>query len=512
MASGSPKYPNPGKVEEKFVVGSGFTTQTNYNYQYSILHSIYGGFPELGSPEGGYNKAIGQLNEKLLYAWNGTPGFLFSGPKYNVNNSHVAGGNHDKPRIHHGFALNTKLAYANYMDSKLEPSVTDELKDMMEGSEFYTPYIEEAVEINAEIARIEQQRQTGSITEDQKNHLIDLKKKERRAIGDRLFKIVSPQALAMEAAILDSVKQVLPEGFSKEYLTQFIQTVDNMAKIRNNGEYFAVRSFQDNWQDIVNEMPDGDAKKYFSDPKFEVEVEEAFLKPAMIKGDAMYFLKALLPGTPTLYSGDELGQTGFESKSKNQYIQNRARGHFEYIGGMVEEKNRDRNNPEYRQYVEENVREVSRALNLRLGEGLSALVDGETIVLKSPANPEANGMDNHPHQHDQRVFGLYRYNDKDDVIALASNEGFSDTRRVNPRQVTLDKIDMSHGYIKPSAPDKGNMVDVGLPFKLQEGTVYVDVYNPNNKTEYIVDKDGNIINREEGKPIEFTEFLILKRK
>ena len=149
---------------------------------------------------------------------------------------------------------------------------------------------------------------------------------------------------------------------------------------------------------------------------------------------------------------------------------------------------------------------------MRLDESLSPLVDGETIVLKSPANPEADGFENHGHQHDQRVFGLYRYNDKTDVIALASNEGFSDTRRVNPQKVTLDKIDMSHGYIKPTASDKKDKFDVGLPFKLEEGTVYVDAYNPDSKTEYIVNKDGDIVNKEEGKPIEFKEFLILKRK
>ena len=512
LASGSPKYPNAGTVEEKFVEDSGFTTQTNYNYQYSILHGIYGGFPELGSGEGGYNAPIGKLTEKLLYAWNGSPGFLFSGPKYNVNNSHVAGGNHDKPRIHHGFALNSKLAYASYMGSKLEPSVTDELKDMMEGSEFYTPYIEEAVRINDEISKLYEKEKEGELTGEQRAHLVNLKEQERLSVGNRLFKIVSPEALAMEAAILDAVKQTLPENTPEKYMTQFIQTVDDMAKIRNNGEYFAVRGFQDNWKDILNAMPEGAAKEFFSTKVKEADVEEAFLKPAMIKGDAMYFLKALLPGTPTLFSGDELGLTGFESKSKNQYLQNRGRGRFEYIGGMVEAENRNRKNPEYRKYAEENVKEVSRALNLRLDESLSPLVDGETIVLKSPANPEADGYEGHGHQHDQRVFGLYRYNDKTDVIALASNEGFSDTRRVNPQKVTLDKIDMSHGYVKPTASDKEDKFDVGLPFKLEEGTVYVDAYNPESKTEYVVNKDGDIVNKEEGKPIEFKEFLILKRK
>ena len=512
LASGSQKYPNAGTVEEKFVVDSGFTTQTNYNYQYSILHSIYSGFPELGSGEGGYNKPIGRLNEKLLYAWDGMPGFLFSGPKYNVNNSHVAAGNHDKPRIHHGFALNTKLAYAQNMGSKLEPSVTDELKDMMKGSEFYSPYIEEAVRINEEIARLYDKEKAKKITKDERKHLVTIKEKERLAIGDRLFKIVSPQALAMEAAILDSINQVLPEDTPKEYKMLFIHTVDNMAKIGHNGEYFAVRSFSDNWKDIINSMPEGEAKRYFANPKLAVKVEEAFLRPAMIKGDAVYFLKALLPGTPTLFSGDELGSTGFESKSKNQYLQNRGRGHFEYIGGMVEEERRNRNNPQYRKYVENNVKEVSRALNLRLDDGLSALVDGETIILKSPNNPNADGVDGHPHQHNQRVFGLYRYNDKSDVIGIVSNEGFSDTRRVNPKMITLNKIDMSQGFIKPSASDKGDKVEVGLPFRLKEGVIYVDAYNPDNKTEYIVDKQGNIVNKDKRQPIVFREFLILKRK
>lgn len=36
----------------------------------------------------------------------------------------------------------------------------------------------------------------------------------------------------------------------------------------------------------------------------------------------MEFLKGL-PGIPTMYSGDELGMTGYEEKAKNVYLQNR---------------------------------------------------------------------------------------------------------------------------------------------------------------------------------------------
>ena len=75
-----------------------------------------------------------------------------------------------------------------------------------------------------------------------------------------------------------------------------------------------------------------------------------------------------------------------------------------------------------------------------------------------------------------------------------------------------NKIDMSQGFIKPSASDKGDKVEVGLPFRLKEGVIYVDAYNPDNKTEYIVDKQGNIVNKDKRQPIVFREFLILKRK
>lgn len=46
--------------------------------------------------------------------------------------------------------------------------------------------------------------------------------------------------------------------------------------------------------------------------------EPAVAKAAMI----MSFLKGL-PGIPTMYSGDELGMTGYEEKAKNVYLQNR---------------------------------------------------------------------------------------------------------------------------------------------------------------------------------------------
>ena len=59
-------------------------------------------------------------------------------------------------------------------------------------------------------------------------------------------------------------------------------------------------------------------KQTIIDAAYKSATEAAVVKASMI----MEFLKGL-PGIPTMYSGDELGMTGYEEKAKNVYLQNR---------------------------------------------------------------------------------------------------------------------------------------------------------------------------------------------
>lgn len=59
-------------------------------------------------------------------------------------------------------------------------------------------------------------------------------------------------------------------------------------------------------------------KETIIDSAYKSATEAAVVKASMI----MEFLKGL-PGIPTMYSGDELGMTGYEEKAKNVYLQNR---------------------------------------------------------------------------------------------------------------------------------------------------------------------------------------------
>ena len=59
-------------------------------------------------------------------------------------------------------------------------------------------------------------------------------------------------------------------------------------------------------------------KQAIIDAAYKSATEAAVVKASMI----MEFLKGL-PGIPTMYSGDELGMTGYEEKAKNVYLQNR---------------------------------------------------------------------------------------------------------------------------------------------------------------------------------------------
>jgi hypothetical protein len=99
--------------------------------------------------------------------------------------------------------------------------------------------------------------------------------------------------------------------------------------------------------------------------------------------------------------------------------------------------------------------------------------------LKQPVVEDNNFRDN--------VSAIYRYNDKEDVIAVFNNAGFNAKRHFEQFPQKIKEIDLTEGKLNENG-DKGGKKDpfmIGLPFKLDDGTEYVNAMNPDDKTQYV---------------------------
>ncbi len=124
---------------------------------------------------------------------------------------------------------------------------------------------------------------------------------------------------------LDKAFKDFAEKYNKDMIAshteEFKKIEDPVTAMRKNG--YAARDLKVALDMAVKQAeyksgkPVAD-KKDVVDRLFKSATEPGVVKEAMI----MEFLKAL-PGIPTVYSGDELGMTGYEEKAKNVYLQNR---------------------------------------------------------------------------------------------------------------------------------------------------------------------------------------------
>lgn len=574
------RFQNAGDAELKFIQETGFTTQTNYNYLYSTPHELAGSNTEAVAHSG-----IEKLNEKLIHAWAGTPGMLFSGPADNVNYSHVGMGNHDKPRTLHGFALDMDIFHSKVNS----PKVQNAMKEFYNGYE-QSKLVDDIESIQGDIKKGEQNAvksvlastplkivaaldasikdgwyadkslgqklewmanerfQPGSgeegnddsklksswlfntvgldkhiSVEDYKSELAQLKDKYGVKTAPEAYKKLAEEyngkiseyrtsdeynqkleAIADKSAQFDSKAIAMGKVLSEEFNNSLAALPEQDAKtikapvekairsftIGDRAEYFGVRPIDHNIDDVFKAAKDASPEfSTYADThkdtinKLKVDMHKRILEPAMKKYKASMSMLVALPGNPTNYAGDELGETGFELKAKNAYVQNRNRLHWERA---------DKSSDEYRGYIDNFRNEVKGIMSLRNQKHLSPLTNGSTVVLK--------------HQDTKvPVFGIFRYNEDSDVIALFNNEGFGVSRKdAGKDEVALGttSIDLGQGSLEHN----GTKYSLGLPTGLKEGTVYKNAFDEKDTYEI---KDGKLVKQGDDKEIKIKGSTLL---
>ncbi|OGI28644.1 MAG: hypothetical protein A2287_00705 [Candidatus Melainabacteria bacterium RIFOXYA12_FULL_32_12] len=515
------RFKNPVDAERKFVEETGATTPTEYRYMFNgPSRMVHGGLEAEFGNANHYDNISEFMDTILIDGWGKDGTGILSGLIDQTNYAHVSPGNHDKSRLLHGFSLNIGefFGYTNDIDEKIKNTFDSTMgadkrmalmkpiydiyeKALGKDGDWYKnktqnekwsfieenwqkdwikndPRIQKVISETEYNKKIQEVHDSMGKSCPQVQELIEYKNKLTSLDQTGQSAFVTAQALkqSVNKAFQDLPKELELSANSKQVL---LNAIDELAQNKNK-EYFARRAFSHNWEDIINKAKENslEIQKFAKDESkcktLETLVHKQFLTPALEKYKALTSILAVMPGNPTMYAGDELGETGMESPSKNIYLQNRNRLHWEYLN---KEEHKD-------DFIRDFNKDISNNFNLRNDKRLSPLVNGHTIPLKKQ-------------QDKSNIYAMYRYNSEKDVIAVINNKGLNNTRdkyKVIPEE--LDKIDLSQDE------------KYGVPGGLKEGAKYRSI---NDAHTYMV-KNNSIVRKDGGK-IEVNEpTLILYRE
>ena len=395
---------NWGTKEAEFVGKGGFTTQSNYSHLYSNPYRAYTMVSEPGNEFGQRNDNMDDLVKQILYNKNDEVPFLFSGFLDNVNFSHLFVGNHDKPRILHMLAVDDVY---KFNDSKSE---------VMKNTLLNEGHLQDCA---------------------------DIPNKCRAAIRDAVIRLASG-----------------------------IATDKNGKKVYYDAENFGTTPFDINLDDVLEEAKHSShafrtyiEKHPEMEKKIKVSAFKDIIIPAIDVYKAMLFMHTAMPGTPTNYIGDEMGETGWETKAKNEKQQNRNRIHWEWLT----DKDYD--------WLKAKRRECADIFNIRNQVAASPLVNGSTVPL-APLTHNAGG--------DNKAAAFYRYNDKSDAICVLHNSGYG----AQPSRTDKTR------YVDCISLEQHQNAQYGLPSGLPKGTEYYNALNPSER--YVVTDSGREIVKKGG--------------
>jgi hypothetical protein len=166
-------------------------------------------------------------------------------------------------------------------------------------------------------------------------------------VGRYDFSRVSPKAIAMADAIRPAFIDVLnkyrnqyhynDEEFNRAFIP-ISKSISDLAQGKFLGKRFDPEAFGIKPIDVTVSMVLKQAREVYGfylpnleADKYENEVFEAIMSPALSKLLGMMKYLVALPGMPTLFDGDDVGATGYDTETKNMYLQGRQRVHDEWL-------------------------------------------------------------------------------------------------------------------------------------------------------------------------------------
>ena len=350
----SDKFKNvENDVVQKFLRETGITSIAEYSLFFRDTSKMFGADYEDGGKfeDPKYMERI--IFEKMMK-------FIRTGSLDSLRFAYTFIGNHDKPRALHCAAIDMTLFY-------------HDLNDDHNGLDF------------------EYRRKAYQLINDKFHDNI-----EDWQVHQYDFSGVSPKAIAMGDAIRPALINVLEkyrskyssnEEFNQKAYKPISKAVSDLAQGKFQGKRFDADAFGIKPIDVAISMVIKQAKTEHGlelppseSDKYEDEVFEAVMKPAFSKLLGMMKILVALPGMPTLFDGDDAGSTGYDSKTKNMYVQGRQRNHDEWLNSI---------STKYKKFIDEYNKYLNDAMAVRKNPKCNALNNGAIYTL--PLNKSQTG-------------------------------------------------------------------------------------------------------------------------
>lgn len=414
--SQSPTYPNTKDILPKFLRNTGITANAQYSkFYYDIVKLYSRSFEDAKTMDENENTFhLADHLKSTLISPDGSLLKAFSLPA--INYAYTFIGNHDKPRALHCAALDMDMFYSDL-------TFVEDKKHRMDAY------------------RLIKDKSLDYVSDEEILHYN--------------FDNVSPKAVAMGMALRKGFMDVLneyksnmtPEEFDRDFKAISKAVADlssgKFGNIRFDGDSFGVKPIDFNIKKVVEQAKNEYGFRFTSpqhENNFENKVFERIMTPAMTKVLAMMQILAAMPGMPTLYDGDDLGATGYDTEKKNVYLQGRQRVHNEWA---------ELNNPRYKEFIAKYKEQIDKTMSLRTMPQCNALNNGAPFVLpmQHGYNPFGGDESNYnipavlQQSTDGRMtislFNLHRNVDK-------NRPAYDNQQALDTKCIKLDQIELNH--------------------------------------------------------------------
>lgn len=471
----SDKFRSKPDILSKFQRETGITSTAMYTYFFNDIQKLFANKFEDGSiyADEKYNE-----REWLIYDMMGK--FLKSGTPDSINFAYTFIGNHDKPRALHCAAMDMKLFYADLTDTN-DPNYNKNREDAY---------------------RIIKDKFFGDI--------------DYKEIQNYDFSEVSAKAVAMGHAIRKTAIEVLDKykndnKISQEQYDNAFTAISRSISDLVNGKYdgtrfdpdaFGVKPFDVNIKMVIKQaqkqhglnLPENITRDYEND------VFQQILEPAITRLLGMMKYLVALPGMPTLFDGDDMGTSGYDTKTKNMYLQGRQRVHDEWA---------QEGSNMYKSFIKKHKDEFDKIMAVRRKPECNALNNGTPFMLP-PQHAAGGGI---------CPAILRQSTDGRMTISLFNTTAFHNNFKedYSPQNVHLDSINLNFEVQKDSNNNEyaqrmiGKNTGCGIA-GLKEGTKFVNAADEND-VYYVRETDGNyylkrLVNNYDA-PIDFDDSTLI---
>ena len=434
------------------------TSTANYSYFFTDIAKMFTKCFEDGSSWEDSNYLQRLLFEKMV---GGNDPYFKSGSLDSLMYSYTFIGNHDKPRALHCAALDMGMFYT---DLNYKENYENRLKAYKMINNNFFDYV------------------------------------NPNDVNNYDFSAVSPKAIAMGYALRKAFIDVLndyksnpennfPDEKFNAAFKAISQSVSDLSRGKYMGKNFDADAFGIKPFDVSIHMALEQARALYGfrlppefGNNFEKDAFEKALDPAISKLLGMMKYLVALPGMPTLFDGDDVGATGYDSKTKNMYLQGRQRVHDEWV---------EVGNKKYKDFIAKHKKEFDEIMSLRKNPKCNALNNGAPFML-----PLQDAKDAYNDSNNFKVPVIFRQStDGRMAISVLNPSGLhSDYEKYySPQKLTMDSIKLNFETQKDSNGNEHTVFcdgadGVGIP-GLKNGTKFVNAKDEND-VYYVNELDG----------------------